>query len=192
MPTKFAFVDTDASGKHGGAGALSANWLDRVPFLHFPFPSAFLTHASDELRLADTVLHGDQKASSGLLELCAVVVTIITFRGLLRGATVIVCSDSTATVAALKGMYSTLPRSAQLLKYLAALAVTHDIDLAPVHRTRGYLEHVDALTHYNEDLFRQLVPRAEERPTPVDSRIAEFLLDPLCVHETADIFQLLA
>lgn len=191
MPTKFAFVDTDASGKHGGAGAVSMSWLSRIPFLHFPFPLAFLTHASDEMGSMEATLHGDQKASSGLLELCAVAVTIITFRDILRGSTVIVCSDSTATVDALKSMYSALPRSAQLLKYLAALAVSHDINLAPVHRPRDYLAHVDALTHYNEDRFKELVPRAETRPTNIDPRIISFLLDPLCVHDTADIFQLL-
>jgi hypothetical protein len=191
-PTRIIFLDTDASGKHGGAGALSANWLKRVPFLYFAFPPAFLTHAEEEIsmQLAET-LKGGQRPSSSLLELCAMTIAIISFRELLRDTTVVVCSDSTATIHAMTKMYSALPRTAQLLKYLAAVSVSHNIMIAPVHRPRELLAHVDALTHYDIAKFRTMVPRAAKQATTVAPRVLQIMLDPNCVHETADIFELL-
>ena len=191
-PKLVAYVESDASGIHGAGGALSAAWLHRIRFLHFPFPRAFLLHGNAEIdeSIAE-ILHGGQKASSGLLEMYAATVTILTFRELLRGSTVVLCTDSTATVHAITKMYSPKPRTAQLLKYLAALVVSHDITIAPVHRPREMLAHVDALSHYDEVKFRSLVPDADLHATPVEPRVLSFLLDPTCLHETADVFGLL-
>jgi hypothetical protein len=203
-PIRIAYFDSDASGSDGAGAAISALWLKFVHFLHFPFPRQFLTHAKLEIAATPATnchatgdqealtLLGGQKASSGLLELCAATVAIITFREQLRGATVVLCSDSTAAIHAITGMYSALPRSAQMLKYLAALAMSHDIIIAPVHRPRELLTHVDALTHYDVAKFRSLVPRADTLATSVMPEVLSLLLDPKSIHETADVFRILA
>jgi hypothetical protein len=191
-PEMIAFLDTDASGKHGGGGALSAYWLKHIPFLHFAFPPAFLTHAAEEIDMQlASPLEGDQRPSSSLLELCAITISIISFREALRNTTVVVCSDSMSTIQAIAKMYSKLPRTAQLLKYLAAVSVSHNIMIAPVHNRRELLAHVDHLSHYDETKFRAMVPRAAAHATIVEPEIIQVMLDPSCIHETVDIFELL-
>jgi hypothetical protein len=54
------------------------------------------------------------------------------------------------------------------------------------------LTHVDALTHYDVAKFRSLVPRADTLATSVMPEVLSLLLDPESIHETADVFRILA
>jgi len=135
------------------------------------------------------MLVGGQQSSTALLELLAVVVSIAVFAPKLRGCTVVVTTDSAATVSAIQKSTSHLPRSAQLVKCLAALSIKYDITLWAVHRTRDKMAHVDALTHGDVKKFRTLVPRAAAQPTLVPFPLFCFLMNPLVVPSTADIFK---
>ena len=98
-------------------------------------------------------------------------------------------TNNMATVSAIQKGSSHLPRSAQLVKCLAAMSIKYDITLWAVHRARVHMAHVDALTHGFVDKFRALVPRAAAQATPVPATLYDFLLNPLAVPSTAQIFK---
>jgi hypothetical protein len=183
-PRDVTMLETDASGIYGAGAALTSSRLaGAVQFLHFRFHSAFLLREQPHLALTPT----GQISSSGFLELATIVVAAFVFREYLRGTTVVVCSDSEVSVACIHSMYSPLPHSAQLLKCLVALTVSHDISFAPVHRPRAALAHVDALSRGNVALFRRMVPRAALVPVEVPQAILHLLLNSEALPQTAHI-----
>jgi hypothetical protein len=189
-PQRVAFLDSDASGIAGGGASLAASWLaDTTLFTLFPFPDAFHMH---DFALLEPVDPLEQKLSSGLLELSSIVIAAITFREYVRGSTLVVCSDNQATVAGISCMYSSLPRSAQLLKCLAALTVSHDITVVAVHRPRIFLAHVDALSRGDIAGFRQLVRNAADQPTPVSAAAVTLLLNRGSCPKTLDILNIMS
>jgi ribonuclease HI len=185
---KVAGVETDASGIWGLGAVLFMEELPEVPFITLRVPPAFLLSSSVVPELSNR-LAGDQQSSSALLELLAVVVSLSAFAPKLRSCTVVVTTDSAATVSAIQKSTSHLARSAQLVKCLAAISIRHDITLRAVHRTRDKMAHVDALTHGDVAMFRALVPRAAAQPTVVPFDVFCFLLNPWVVPSTADIFK---
>ena len=186
--TKLAGVETDASGIWGLGAVLFMEHLRDVPFITLRFPPEFLLSSTVAPELSGS-LAGDQRASSALLELLAVVVSLAAWAPMLQGCTVVLTTDSAATVSAVQKSTSHLPRSAQLVKCLAAISIKYDITLRAVHRTREKMAHVDALTHGDVVKFRALVPRAAAQPTVVPFPLFCFLLNPWVVPSTADIFK---
>ena len=189
-PQRVANLDSDASGIAGGGASLAASWLANVTlFMLFSFPDSF--HMHDFMSVEQVDLH-EQKLSSGLLELTSIVIAAITFRDFVRGSTLVVCSDNESAVAGINCMYSALPRSAQLLKCLAALTVSHDITVVAVHRPRSFLAHVDALSRGDITGFRQLVHNAAARPTPVSAAAVTLLLNRGACPTTLDVLNLMS
>ena len=183
-------IDTDASGGKGGYGgaACSIANMPHVLFMLFPFPSEFIPLAGK----APACRPLGQAPSSCLLELTTIVVAVFTFRDYLRGSTVVISSDSTSAIDSIREMYSSLPRSAQMLKCLAALTVSHDISYAPIHRPRDQLAHADWLSRGRVDKFRMMVPRAAPGPTIAHPAVLGILLKTNRLPETAEIMSLIA
>jgi hypothetical protein len=186
-PTKMILGESDGSGRHGLGGCISETRTAVVDFVTCPFPPEFLLARSVLVELEPVVLEG-QLASSALLELIAVVITAAVFVERLKGCTVLWTTDSLATVNAIQKSSSQLARSAQLLKCMAAMSIKYDISFFAVHRERRFMEHVDALTHYDIAKFKRLVPRAAASQTVVPFPLFAFLLNPTAVPSTEDIF----
>ena len=186
-PTQMVLGESDGSGRHGFGGCISKSQVEVVDFLACPYPPEFLLARSVLIELEPVVLEG-QLASSALLELIAVVITAAVFVEQLKGHTVLWTTDSLAAVNAIQKSSSQLARSAQLLKCLAAMSIKYDISFFAVHRERKFMEHVDALTHYDIAKFKRLVPRAAANQTVVPFPLFAFLLNPTAVPSTEDIF----
>jgi hypothetical protein len=183
LPSKVAFVISDASGIDGG-GAMLLRPGQPVQYLWFRFPEHL--HLTDDGRAAwAQVDAGGQKSSSMLLELATIGVALATFGPWCPDTMMVVITDSQAAKGALKKTYSPGRWSSQILKAVSCISATHRLSVRSTQVSREFVKGADLLSHGNVAEFKVSVglPTAEQQ-TPVNAGVLDLLLSR-CPETTA-------
>jgi hypothetical protein len=176
LPSKIAFVISDASGVDGG-GAMLLRPGKPMEYLWFRFPEHLhLTDTgADACRQVDA---GGQKPSSMLLELATIAVAVATFGPLCPDTMLVMVTDSQAAKGALKKNYAPGRWSAQLLKAVSCVAATYRLAVRTTQVGRELVTGADHLSHGDVAAFKASVdlPTAEQL-TPVTPGLLALLLE---------------